>query len=122
MNDSRKTRTLRWTARIWSLASILFLLFIFIGESISNPILPQGTEWIMMLFFPVGVLAGLLISWRNERIGGLLTIASLIAFYIVEWAATGNLAGGPWFALVAFPGLLFTIIGFIAPEQRHRWA
>lgn len=111
----------RWLARTWGLLSIGFTLLIFIGETFSatTPSAPTGVEWLMLLFFPVGVLVGLVLSWRWELLGGLLTAVSIAAFYLTEFLATGNWAGGPWFLLVAFPGFLFLLLGIVTRDERQ---
>ena len=97
-----------WVARIWSALSIVFLLTMFIGELLvpSAP-LPNFVEAVLMLFFPVGVAAGMIIAWKTELPGALVTIVSVVAFYIGVWLLRGNLPRGPYFLLVAAPGLLF---------------
>ena len=104
-------RPIRWLARAWSLLSIGFVLLIVVGETLGDPVLPRGIEWLLLFFFPFGGLVGLILAWRREALGGAIALGSLFAFYVVEYAASGNLAGGPWFGLIAFPGLLFLLAG-----------
>ncbi len=105
------TVRVRWIARIWSLLSLGFVLMIFVGEAIAADAGPgfTGRDLILMSFFPVGVLAGLILGWWKEGLGGGLTLASLIAFYLALWLMDGRWPGGPYFALVAAPGLLFLV-------------
>lgn len=122
MNETNRNTTLvRWAARIWSLLSIAFLLLILFGEGLGNLAAITATEWLLLLFFPFGVLLGLILAWRWEMLGGGITMASLFLFYTAEFAISGSLADGPWFLLVAFPGLLFMIAarrGRHHPRQR----
>ncbi len=97
---------LRWIARIWSIASIVLILVFIIGERSC----PSGLgEWIGFLFFPVGVAAGMIISWWKEGEGGGITVASLIFFYLIHLATAGRFPEGwGWLAFSA-PGFLFLV-------------
>jgi hypothetical protein len=62
-----------------------------------------------MIFFPFGVSLGLIIAWYREKLGGIITVTCLLLFYAAHLVGSGNLPNGPWFALIAAPGLLFLI-------------
>lgn len=95
---------LRWTARLTSLVSIgLLLAFLGPGEK-GTPTLPQAA---LMVFFPFGVMAGMILGWWKELQGGLLTIGSLAAFYVLIAVQRGQMPLTPAFALFALPGVLF---------------
>ena len=64
-----------------------------------------------LAFFPTGIIVGLLVAFRKELLGGAVTILSLMGFYVWHLAVSGRLAAGPWFALIAAPGLLFLLVG-----------
>jgi hypothetical protein len=104
-------RAVRWAARALSAVSIAFVLLIFIGEGIGSrgegPVRLTAVEIAGLAFFPVMVLLGLVLAWRWEGIGAVITLAGLGAFYILQLLSTGGLPGGPWFALLASPSLLF---------------
>lgn len=105
---------LRWAARLGSIASIGFLIpFAFSG---GNP--PTWGEWLMIAFFPVGVVAGMLVGWKRERLGGAIAVASLLGFYGVALAREGHLPRGPWFVVFAAPGLLFLLCGLLPRRVR----
>ena len=59
--------------------------------------------------FAVPGTSGLIIAWYREKLGGIITITCLLLFYAVHLAESGNLPNGPWFSLIAAPGLLFLI-------------
>lgn len=100
---------LRWIARIGSLVSAAILMaFIFGG----NERLPNLQEWMGLIFFPGGVLLGMALGWKNELIGGVVTVLSLLAFYATQMLHAGNLPSGPWFLIFASPGILFLIAWF----------
>ena len=97
---------LEWIARAASVASITFLVMIFLGEAF-HPSEISFQEWIGLVFFPVGVVAGMIIAWRKEAVGGFLTVASLICFYVVYGYLFRNHIGGWFFLAFAAPGFLF---------------
>ena len=98
----------RWVARIWSLVSLGFVLLLFIGEGF-NPVNLTLQEWLLSLFFPLGVCLGLILAWRWERLGGAITVLSFLAFYATHFVIRQQWPGGPFFVLLAAPGLLFLI-------------
>lgn len=100
---------LRWSARILGLVMLAVFLMFFIGEGLSEP---AGRPWrvsemIAFALFPVGVAAGFLVGWRNERLGGGISVACLAAFYLADILFTGTLPSGPWFLVFSLPGFLF---------------
>ena len=100
---------LRWIARILSIISIGFVLLFLVGE-----VLPPHTETVFkvrdvvaMVFFPIGVCIGLGLAWRRELQGGMIAIGSMAAFYLMLFLFDGRFPRGPFFFLLASPGLLF---------------
>lgn len=111
--NTKKVNRLRVTAKVWSILSIGFVLLIFIGEGLSgNDPMPTTSEWVGLTFFPIGIVIGLALAWSREGIGGAVTVFSLIAFYIWDLIRSGDLPGGPFFLLVAAPGVLFLACWF----------
>jgi hypothetical protein len=102
-------KLLRWIARIGSLVSAgVLMAFIFGG----NERLPNFQEWMGLIFFPGGVLLGMALGWKNELLGGVVTVLSLLAFYAMQLIQAGNFPGGPWFLMFASPGILFLVAWF----------
>ena len=109
-SQKNHVRIVRVIARIWSLLSIGFVLAIFIGETLSESSpMPTAQEWVGLMFFPIGIVIGLIAAWWWEGIGGAVSILSLIAFYLWDFLRRGDLPGGPYFLLVAAPGFLFLL-------------
>jgi len=73
-----------------------------------------------LLLFPVLTGVGLVVAWWREGLGGAITVGSLIAFYIWLGVMDGRLPRGPWFALVAAPGLLFLVVWAMVRMIRRR--
>lgn len=104
---------LRWFARIYSIASIALILLFFIGEEF-NPAKINMKQWIGFLFFPIGVVAGMIIAWKHEGVGGAISIVSLISFYLVYGLLLNSrLWQGVAFIVFAFPGFLFSLYWLI---------
>lgn len=106
----RSVVVLRWLARFGSVASAALLLLFLFGEEM-DPGQLTAADILALLFFPFGVVAGMLLAWRWETLGGAITVLSLLAFYKVIYAASGRFPGGIWFMLFALPGLLFLYCG-----------
>jgi hypothetical protein len=103
------TLAIRWAARVWSIASIGFVLLIAVGEVLYPHAPPPATlrDWAGLFLFPFGTCLGLMLAWRWEGLGGAIATGSLLGFYLVMWMRDGRLPGGPYFVLVAAPGILF---------------
>lgn len=97
---------LEWIARAASVASITLLVMIFLGEAF-HPSQISSQEWAGLIFFPIGVVAGMIIAWRKEAMGGFVTVASLLGFYLVYGYLLRNHIGGWFFLAFAAPGFLF---------------
>jgi hypothetical protein len=110
----------RWFARATSVFSIGLLLLFIIGEG-SGPGAVAGRQWIGLLFFPFGVAAGMLVAWKREAPGGLLSIGSLTCFYVVYgFILSGRLPGGWAFAAFSSPALLFLLTWLLEKTKKDR--
>ena len=99
---------LEWIARAGSIVSMALLLSLFIGEGLHpSEVAPQ--EWVGLLFFPVGVVVGMIVSWWQEGTGAAISLVSLAAFYIVYGYLFRNHIGGWAFIAFAAPGFLFLL-------------
>ena len=101
---------IRWVARILGLASLAFILLFFFGEAdFSQPLQLDPREAVLIVFFPLGVIAGNLLGWWREGLGAIITISSFAAFCLADLIFTGTWPSGPFFALLASPGILFAL-------------
>lgn len=66
-------------ARIGSVASITLLVLLFMGDAI-RPSEISSNEWAGLVFFPIGVMIGMVIAWWKEGVGSVITVASLVGF------------------------------------------
>ncbi len=109
--NHRAALLVRWVARIWSIPAFLFIAVMLVGEvaspHASSPV--SVRDFIGLALFPFGVFLGILLAWRWERLGGMISLGSFFGFYAALWLFDGRLPRGPYFALVAAPGLLFLV-------------
>lgn len=99
---------LEWIARVASIASITLLAMLFFGEA-ARPSQISSQEWAGLIFFPIGVVVGMIVAWRKEALGGFVTVASLVGFYLVYGYLLRNHIGGWLFLAFAGPGFLFLL-------------
>ena len=95
-------------ARVGSIASITLLILLFMGEAF-RPAEISPNEWAGLLFFPIGVMIGMIVAWWKEGLGAALTVLSLLAFYLVYGYILRNHIGGWAFIVFASPGFLFLL-------------
>jgi len=98
---------LEWIARISSLVSICLLFMFLIGDFQPSRVRPM--EWVGILFFPVGVMVGMILAWWKEGTGAVVTVGSFAAFYLIYGFLLRNHAGGWAFLAFAGPGFLFLL-------------
>jgi hypothetical protein len=106
-------------ARVGSIASITLLVMLFAGEGL-HPSQVAPKEWVGLLFFPTGVVIGMIVAWWKEGVGSAVTVGSLLAFYLVYGYLMRNHLGGWAFIVLASPGFLFLLHWLLrGTEQRH---
>lgn len=120
MSETRKSRTLTWIAKIWNVISVVFVLAFLFGQGLNtHGVGPTTTEWIGLALWPGGVIVGLIVAWFRKELGGAMAIASLIAFYFWNLLERGKFPGGPYFLLVAAPGILFLLSSLLSRSHRQ---
>ncbi len=129
MNGHRASRkrsvtAISWIARLWSITSLGFVLFLLAGEFIDPHSAAPATlrAWLGLFLFPFGVCLGMIVAWRWEGLGGGITLGSLVAFYAVCRILDGNFPRGPWFAIIAAPGILFLLGWLRALTKRQDYS
>ena len=108
---------LKWIARLTALLLALIILVIFIGELASEEF--QGfslRESLMMLAF-FTVWLGYLIGWKLERPGGVMILAGIAAFYLLDYLFSGSFPSGPVFPLMGIPGILYILSSLKRVQQ-----
>jgi hypothetical protein len=106
-------QVIRLTARILSIVVIGVELLLLIGEGLY----PSTTmEWIGLLFFPIGISAGMVLAWWKEGMGGMITAGSLVAFYVIHYLSVHTFPKGlGWFAF-SVPGFLFLLYWYLTRD------
>ena len=113
-NESKTVRVVRWIARVSSGFAAALILLIFIGEGLTEgfePLLHMSVRESLMMVAFIAVWLGLLLGWKWELYGGLLTACGIAAFYLVDYLFSGTLPRGPYFLIFASPSLLFLYCG-----------
>jgi hypothetical protein len=95
---------LRWLARLTGASLVAVFLIFAMGEGV-RPLLLSRSE-ILMFFALFVALAGMVIAWRHEGLGGAMSVAGMIAFYLLNLAVTRHWPNGFFFPLMFVPGLL----------------
>ena len=104
---------LRRVARAWSVATILLVVGFIVGEGV-HPSQMAPHEKLGVFFFPLGICVGMVVAWRRELLGALITVGSLAAFYAISVAATGRFPHGWAWEAFAAPGFLFLASWFLS--------
>jgi hypothetical protein len=122
MSETRAAKALNWIARLWSLAGVAFVLLFVFGEVFSGQgMRPSATEWLGLALWPGGVGIGLAVAWFRKGLGGAIAVGSLVGFYLWNLLERGRFPGGPYFFLVAAPGVLFLLLSLLSrPSQETR--
>lgn len=107
--------SLRWIARAGSILSILLLLLFFFGEEF-HPAKITLKQWVGLIFFPTGVVAGMIIAWWKEGVGAGITLVSLLTFYGVYGFLLGSPLNG-WFIVFASPSFFFLLYWFLSRSK-----
>ncbi|HEX7331310.1 MAG TPA: hypothetical protein VF290_07415 [Pyrinomonadaceae bacterium] len=106
-------------ARVGSVASITFLLVLFQGE-MRNPSEISSGEWSGLIFFPIGVIIGMVVAWWKEGAGAAITLGSLLGFYLVYgYFMRYHIAGWAFFVF-ASPSLLFLLHWLFSGAEHRR--
>jgi len=114
-NGSITLRVVRWIARIYASVMAALILLIFVGEALADgfePILHLTVRETKMMIAFFAVWLGLLLGWKWDLFGGLLTICGVAAFYLLDYVFSGTLPRGPFFLILTSPGLLFIYYGW----------
>lgn len=103
----------RWTARVLSLGTLAIIAAFAFGEGT-----PRPEEWVLLAFFPIGLMVGLVLAWWREIGGGLVALGSMAAFYLICALSRGAIPSGPYFAILASPAVLFVLAGVLRRAGR----
>jgi hypothetical protein len=105
-------KLVRKIARLYALLAIGVLGLMMASNSIVSYQL-NDSDALLALFFPYGVLAGLIVSLLFMRIGGWLTILSVGGFYLVIFWKSGMWPGNNLPLMIGGAAPLFLLSNFL---------
>jgi hypothetical protein len=105
----------RWVARVLGLAVVGVVLVFAIGEGFSTFNLQPMDQLPTVVFLTT--LAGLVVAWKRELLGGLLVIGGMTAFGMVGVATHGGWGwSGPVFWTIFALGFVFAACGILSRQ------
>lgn len=111
---------IKFLARLGSVTSITLLLLLFQAEALHPSEVPVR-QWFALIFFPIGVIIGLIIAWWKEGLGVSFTLGSLLAFYFVYGYLLRYHVAGWAFVAFASPAFLF-LLHWLLHRVEERYA
>jgi len=117
VNEPTYLFVLRWTARLLSVASLGFILLFVFGEGFGW-LSVRVQDLVGLVFFPFGLMLGLVLAWRREMSGGIIAVASIALFYIVYGLVLNPaIFQGLWFLVLSIPAWLFLLYAVLRHEH-----
>lgn len=115
-NQKNLSLSIRWAARILGSMSILFLLFMILGHIFGNE--PQHfnglSDILVLAFFPGGLLIGLIVALKSEKIGATIALISMCVFFLLR----PDTITSYWILGLFAPAVLFFVYGWwLQPKQ-----
>jgi hypothetical protein len=112
---------IRWVARGWSILALLVaLMIIFTPDPYATSPVP-AIEWFILSLWGVAIL-GLLVAWRWEFLGGVITIGIMVLREIIFFVAMGYWV--PAFLLVWIlvipPAILFILAAHLSQPKEQK--
>ena len=120
MQQSNKlAKILKWVARLSGTAIVLFVLYFLFMEFFGsqgfekNPLI--STEDIFaFICFPLSTIIGLVIAWKWEGLGGLLSTLGFIILFVIR----PELSSSPLLTALALPGLLYLVYWILTKKKQ----
>lgn len=117
MNTKLLATIFRWTARVLGIVLVGFMLILAIAEGVPNPLTQPFVIQLGFLALAL-VLSGLLLAWRWELPGGILSLVGWVLFVLAEridWQHS------LFFILLVLPSLLFLGSSFLRrDDEKHK--
>ena len=111
-------KILLWIARIWSLLSIAFFLFMFVGHLFGT----EGSgefskgDMLQFFFFPICVFVGMSLAWFRVGLGAVIGTVGIIAFHVVR----SDLFFDWWIDGLSLPCVLFLIYWLLSRGSKDQ--
>jgi len=117
MKNQKLTDSVRWTARISGSLLLAFGLFFLLANIFGQDELGDGIrdskEMVIFLLFPMSTILGLALAWKWEGLGGIITTAGMIWFFILRPELISNF----YMVIPIIPGLLFIAYWLMAKNK-----
>jgi len=107
---------LKWFARLAALASLFFLI-LFIISDLSYVSRCGFNEILLFIFFPFGVIVGLIVGLKFELIGSITAIFALFSYYLLHYIVQKSFPSGIAFLVFSSPALLYLISWLINSKK-----
>jgi len=120
---SRKLKIIRWVARFWTIPVVILALIAVLNP---NPgVTGEEVPWLSSFFLIMYAIAvlGLVIGWRWELAGGLLTIITLVMRDTLYLIMLGNWVENlifVWIPLIP-PAVLFLLAWRMEKITKGQW-
>jgi hypothetical protein len=104
------TLALRWAGRAFGLAGCALVAWFLVAHVVAgegpNPFRMTPRELALAVTFFTAV-AGMVVGLRWEMLGGVMIVAGMLFFILIELAARGSLPGGRVIWTLPLPGVLY---------------
>jgi hypothetical protein len=123
-HETTSLHILRLVARGTSILCLAVILLFLVGEGFNFGDV-TWKQWIGLAFFPVGLIVGLVLAWREEGLGGAIAVGSILGIYLVYgWLLNGTLRLGWAFLPFLIPGILFLAYRLVSgiPQSSEKLA
>ena len=108
-------------ARIWGSLILVLVLFFIVAYTFGNDESGEGfrntEEVVTFIFFPVSSVLGLIIAYKWEGPGGLITILGIIGLFIMRFDLISN---AYFIAGIVPPGILYLVYWYLTKKQAHK--
>ncbi|MCA9075160.1 MAG: hypothetical protein KDA93_09010 [Planctomycetaceae bacterium] len=108
---------IRWAARALGMLIVGMVVVMAVGQGV-DPTKFNGIE-LGMLISLLAALVGMVALWWREGIGGAISLAGMIAFNGLNFAASGKFPGGPVFPVCFLPGVLSLICAYVGRARSN---
>lgn len=109
---------LTFTTRAWSfvisLIAILYMISSKFGFADGQESL---TETLTFLFFPLGTCTGLMIGWKDEKWGGIISTLSLIGYFSIAHQLLNDFV---FVFFISTPAILYLVIYYLKLREGRR--
>ncbi|NOZ39800.1 MAG: hypothetical protein GXP24_06190 [Planctomycetes bacterium] len=106
---------LRWTARVIGSSILAFVLVHLVSEGLPKIGDIAPGEWLLWTGFLLSLI-GFALLWKWELTGGIVALAGIALFYVMNFALSGKFPGGWVFPIFFVPGV-FSIVCWLTDRR-----